>query len=145
MADQIQTAGSHRRFIPAWHFFVLPVLAANVFVTALAFGRHPDVDNAWALAVATALALGMFIARVMPLRAQDRIIRLEERIRLEQLLPADLRGRIVELTPTQLIGLRFAADDEIPDLTRRVLDGDLKDRGDIKNAIRSWRPDHLRV
>jgi len=145
MADQLQTAGSHRRFIPAWHFFVLPVLAINVFVTALAFGRRPDIDSAWALAVATALALGMFIARVMPLRAQDRIIRLAERIRLEQLLPADLRGRIIELTPSQLIGLRFAADDEVVELTRRVLDGDLKDRGDIKGAIQSWRADHLRV
>lgn len=145
MADQIQTAESHRRYIPAWHFFVLPVLSANVFVTALAFGRHPTVDNAWALAVATALVLGMFLARVMPLRAQDRIIRLEERIRLQELLPADLRARVIELTPTQLIALRFAADDEVPDLTRRVLDGELKDRGDIKNAIRSWRADHLRV
>jgi hypothetical protein len=145
MADQLQTVGSHRRFIPAWHFFVLPVLSVNVFVTAMAFGRRPDVDTAWALAVATALVLGMFIARTMPLRAQDRIIRLEERLRLEQLLPADLRGRIIELTLTQLIGLRFAADDEVVELTRRVLDGELKDRGDIKNAIQNWRADHLRV
>jgi hypothetical protein len=145
MADQTQTLGSHRRFIPAWHFFVVPVLTGNMLVAAVTFGRHPGIDTAWALAVATALMLGMILARVMPLRAQDRIIRLEERIRLEQLLPANLRGRIIELTPAQLIGLRFAADDEVPELTRRVLDGELKDRGDIKSAIKNWRADHLRV
>jgi hypothetical protein len=81
----------------------------------------------------------------MPLRAQDRIIRLEERIRLERVLPADLRGRIGELTADQFIGLRFAPDEEVPELTQRALGGELKTRSDIKRAIRGWRPDHMRV
>lgn len=145
MADQTQTFASHRRFIPMWHFFALPVLVANVFVMGIRLGRDPNFANAWALAVWVALAIGIFVSRTMPLRAQDRIIRLEERIRLERLLPAELRGRIGELTPTQLIGLRFAPDDEVPDLTRRILGGELKTHGDIKAAVRNWRPDELRV
>jgi hypothetical protein len=81
----------------------------------------------------------------MPLRAQDRIIRLEEKTRLERLLPADLRSRVSDLTSSQLIALRFAPDDEVPELTRRALSGDLKDQSDIKRAIKNWRADHLRV
>jgi hypothetical protein len=91
------------------------------------------------------LVTGIFVSRTMPLRAQDRIIRLEERIRLERLLPADLRGRMDQLTATQLIALRFAPDDEVAELTRRSLDGELRTRADIKRAIKNWRPDTLRV
>ena len=81
----------------------------------------------------------------MALRAQDRIIRLEEHMRLNQLLPADLRARLGELSAGQLIALRFAPDDEVPDLVRRALGGELQRQGDIKRAIRNWRPDYLRV
>jgi hypothetical protein len=79
------------------------------------------------------------------LRAQDRVIRLEERGRLERVAPSDLRGRIGELTADQLIAIRFAPDDEVPELTRRALNGELKTQGDIKRAIKNWRADHLRV
>jgi len=116
-----------------------------VFVMAVNFVRDPRLINGWAVLVAIALFLGIFLSRSMPLRAQDRIIRLEERGRLERVLPADLRGRIGDLTADQLIGLRFAPDDEVPELSRRALGGELKTRADIKRAIRNWRPDHLRV
>ena len=145
MAEQTQTLASHRRFIPAFHFFALPVLLVNVFVVAYQFARDPRLMNGWALLVALALAVGISWSRFMPLRAQDRIIRLEERTRLERLLPTDMRGRIGELTERQLIAIRFAPDDEVPDLTRRTLNGELKSPGDIKRAIRSWRADHFRV
>jgi hypothetical protein len=145
MAEQTQTLGTHRRFIPAWHFFALPVLIINVFVVGLKFGRDLSLSNAWPVIVAIALAIGIVLSRTMPLRAQDRIIRLEERIRLERLVPADLRGRVGELTPDQLIALRFAPDDEVPELTRRVLGGELQTRADIKGAVKNWRGDHLRV
>jgi hypothetical protein len=128
-----------------WHFFALPVLIINVFIAAVRFVRVPTGINGWSVIVALALVIGIFVSRLMPLRAQDRIIRLEERIRFEKVLPTDLRGRIEELTPEQFIGLRFAPDDEVPELTRRVLNGELKTRSDIKSAIRNWRPDHLRV
>ncbi len=145
MAEEPQTFATHRRWIPAWHFFALPVLLANVFVLAARFWRDPRFVNGWAVIVAIALVTGIFISRAMPLRAQDRIIRLEERIRLERVLPSDMRGRIGNLTPEQFIGLRFAPDDEVPDLTRRALNGELNTRADIKRAIRNWRPDHMRV
>jgi hypothetical protein len=145
MTSNPQTRGSHRRFIPMWHFFALPVLIINVFVVAVRFVRVPTGINGWSVIVALALVIGIFVSRSMPLRAQDRIIRLEEKIRFEKVLPTDLRGRIEELTPEQFIGLRFAPDDEVPELTRRVLNGELKTRSDIKRAIRNWRPDHLRV
>jgi hypothetical protein len=145
MAEETQTFATHRRFIPAWHFFALPVLLANVFIVAGRFWRDPRFMNGWSVLVAIALVTGIFISRYMPLRAQDRIIRLEERIRLERVLPSDMRGRIGNLTPEQFIGLRFAPDDEVPELTRRALNGELKTRADIKRAIRNWRPDTMRV
>lgn len=145
MADKTQTFASHRRFIPTFHFFALPVLLLNVFVVAYQLFRDPRLINGWALLVSIALAVGISWSRFMPLRAQDRIIRMEERTRLERLLPGDMRGRIAELTERQLIAIRFAPDNEVPDLTRRALNGELKSPGDIKRAIRNWRADHFRV
>jgi hypothetical protein len=145
MADKTQTLASHARYIPAFHFFALPVLVINVFVVGYQFARDPRLVNGWALLVAVALAVGIAWSRFMPLRAQDRIIRLEERTRLERVLPTDLRARIGDLTERQLIAIRFAPDDEVPELTRRTLSGELKSPGDIKRAIRSWRADHFRV
>jgi hypothetical protein len=145
MADQTQELSTHRRWVPAWHFFTVPVLAGNVAVVVMRFVRDPSIINGWAFLVALALLIGIVLSRNMPLRAQDRIIRLEERIRLQRVLPADLRGRVDELTPDQLIGLRFVPNDEVPELARRALSGDLKTRTDIKRAIKGWRADHMRV
>jgi hypothetical protein len=145
MADQTQTFSTHRRFIPAFHFFALPILLINVFVVATQFWKDPRLPNAWGVLVALALAIGISWSRFMPLRAQDRIIRLEERTRLERLLPADLRGRIGELTEKQLIAIRFAPDNEVADITRRALSGELKSPGEIKRAIKDWRGDYFRV
>lgn len=145
MAEQTQTFATHRRWIPMWHFFALPILLINVFVVAVNFVRDPRLINGWAVIVWIALFIGILLSRSMSLRAQDRIIRLEERNRLERLLPSDLRGRIGELTARQLVAIRFAQDDEVPDLTRRALNGELKSQDDIKRAIRNWRADHLRV
>jgi hypothetical protein len=145
MAEPTQTYASHRRWIPMYHFFAVPVLLINVIVAALQFVRDPRPIMAWSVVVALALFLGIILLRFMPLRAQDRVIRLEERGRLERVAPSDLRGRIGELTADQLIAIRFAPDDEIPELTRRALNGELKTQGDIKRAIKNWRADHLRV
>ncbi|HEY8832560.1 MAG TPA: DUF6526 family protein [Gemmatimonadaceae bacterium] len=145
MAEQTQTYANHGRYIPVYHFFAVPVLMVNVVVMAIEFVRNPRFLTGWAVVVALALALGMLYLRFMPLRAQDRVIRLEERARLERIVPSDLRGRVGELTPSQLIAIRFAPDDEVADLTRRALNGELKTSKDIKLAIRNWRADHLRV
>jgi hypothetical protein len=145
MAEPTQTYASHRRYIPAYHFFAVPVLLINVIVTAVQFERDPRLATGWTVVVALALFLAILLLRFMPLRAQDRIIRLEERTRLERLVPSDLRGRVGELTAAQLVAIRFAPDDEVPELTRRALSGELKTQGDIKRAIRNWRGDHLRA
>ena len=145
MAESAQTYGTHRRFIPAYHFFALPVLFINIIVTAVRFTRDPRAMTAWQVVVALALFTAILLLRFMSVRAQDRIIRLEERTRLERLVPGDLRGRVADLAPSQLVALRFAPDDEVPELTRRALNGELKTQGDIKRAIRNWRADHLRV
>lgn len=145
MADPVQSYKSHARWVPAFHFFVLPVLLINAIVSAARLIRTPSGMTAWGFVVTVALFLGMFLLRGMPLRAQDRIIRLEERARFDRLLPSDLRGRVGELSTAQFIALRFAPDDEVPDLTRRALDGELKTQADIKRAIKNWRPDTLRV
>ncbi len=145
MAEPIQSYKSHARWVPAFHFFVLPVLLINAIVSAVRLVSNPSGMTAWGFVVAAALFLGMFLLRGMPLRAQDRIIRLEERARFDRLLPGDLQGRVGELSTAQFIALRFAPDDEVPDLTRRALDGELKTQADIKRAIKNWRPDTLRV
>ncbi len=145
MAEQTQTYASHRRWVPMYHFFAVPVFLANVIVTTIQFVRNPRFMTGWGVIVALALFFGMLYLRFMPVKAQDRIIRLEERARLERILPSDLRGRIGELSASQLIAIRFAPDDEAPDLTRRALNGELKSQSDIKRAIRNWRADQLRV
>jgi hypothetical protein len=145
MAEPVQSYEKHTRWVPAFHFFVLPVLVANVIVSIVRLVSDPRGTTGWNAVVALALFLGMFLLRGMPLRAQDRIIRLEERARFDRLLPGDLRGRVGELSTAQFIALRFAPDDEVPDLTRRALDGELKTQADIKRAIKNWRPDILRV
>jgi Family of unknown function (DUF6526) len=145
MAEQTQTYASHTRWVPMYHFFAVPVLLINVIVTVLQFVRDPRPMTGWTVVVALALFLAVLVLRFMPLRAQDRVIRMEERARLERLLPGDLRGRVGELTAEQLIAIRFAPDDEAPELTRRALNGELKSQKDIKGAIRNWRADHLRV
>lgn len=140
-----QTLENHARIIPAYHFVAFPLFAINFFyalyevVTAFSWG------NLVAFGVAVALILLFFIARVMVLTVQDRVIRLEETLRMRALLPADLQGRVGELTPKQLVALRFASDAELADLTRRVLDEKTQDQKAIKKLIRNWRADYLRA
>jgi hypothetical protein len=141
----MQTYANHRRWWAPWHFFAMPILGVNLIIVAVQFARAPSFATGWHLVVWIALIVAVVGARYMPLRVQDRLIHLEERIRLERLLPADLRTRIPELRRRQIIALRFAPDAEIPDLARRVLAGELKTPSEIKRAINAWRADHFRV
>ena len=145
MADRAQSFENHRRWLPLWHFFVAPVLLLNVIIHVWRVVEMPNRWTAWDLLISLALFFLAFMSRVMPLTAQNRVIRLEERTRLARLLPPELRGREDELTTGQYVALRFAPDDEVPELMRRILAGELKTQGDIKRAIRNWRADHLRV
>ena len=145
MASNEQTYKNHARFLPAYHFFVLPVLALNVLNEIRHVWLAPSGHTLWILIVAVALLTLGLLARTMLLRVQDRVIRLEMRLRLQQCLPADLRTRIYELTPGQLIALRFASDAELPDLVREVLAGKLTSSKEIKLRVKNWQGDFLRA
>jgi Family of unknown function (DUF6526) len=145
MAQSTQTYKTHRRYWPVYHFFVEPVLVLNIVVELARLNKYRTIYKVWEVLVAIALAIFVIAARSMALRAQDRGIRIEERARLAALLPADMRGRVGDLTSSQLIGLRFASDEELPDLARRCLDGELTKAEQVKKQIRTWRPDLDRV
>jgi hypothetical protein len=145
MAERVQSYKSHTRWLPAYHFFVIPVLALNVINELRRAYYYPSAGRAVSVVVALALLTLGFLARTMPLAAQDRLIRLEMRLRLHELLPPDLHARINEVTPHQLVALRFASDAEMPALVRQILDGRLKTGKEIKMAIKDWQPDWLRV
>ena len=143
-----QTYANHRKFVPGFHFVTVGLLVLNVVWTVYRLfsgAGRPLPDRLMAFLLAVALVLLAWYARTFPMRVQDRVIRLEERLRLEQLLPADLRPRIGELRPRQLLGLRFASDEELPALTRKVLDEQIASADEIKKLVRSWRADHLRA
>lgn len=108
-------------------------------------GWYALVDSLVRLALAAGLGIVFMYLRVWPLKAMDRVIRLEMRLRLESVLPDDLRPRIPELTLRQLIALRFASDEELPALCRKILDENIRKPDAIKRLVRSWKPDHLRI
>jgi predicted lactoylglutathione lyase len=84
-------------------------------------------------------------ARLQALKAQDRVIRLEERLRYKELLSKDLADKASNLSTSQMIALRFASDAELPDLAQKVVNGELATSKDIKLAVKNWRGDYLRV
>ncbi len=140
-----QTYKNHARLRPAFHFFVIPILFINVVVVAWRFFQVPATGTAWSVVFALGLLMLGFESRIQPLRVQDRVIRLEMRLRLREILPPDLAARIYELTPRQLIAMRFASDAELPSLTREVLSGNLPTTKAIKMRVENWQGDHLRV
>src|SRR5947207_1702575 len=106
MAEKTQNATNHARFLPPFHFFAFPILAINFFYVAYEAFRAATLAMAWQALVALALAMVALLARTMALTVQDRVIRLEMRLRLRETLPADLQPRVRELTPRQLIAMR---------------------------------------
>lgn len=140
-----QTFENHARLVPAYHFVAFPLFAVNFFFALYQVVTGFSWGNLVAFGVAVALILLFFLARVMALTVQDRVIRLEETLRMRALLPADLQPRIGELTVRQMVALRFASDAELPDLARQVLDGRIQDQKAIKRMVRHWRADHQRA
>ena len=145
MAEKVpQTLANHARFDPPFHFFILPVFAITVIVAIVHLLRHPGLHSAW-LVVFTIAAMGaLFKIRLYSLKVQDRVIRLEERLRLAILVDKPLRARITEFSESQLVALRFASDAELPALAARALAEKLSN-AEIKKAITQWRPDYWRV
>jgi len=141
-----QNFSNHARFFPPFHFFVLPMMLINFGWSIYRWKLSGfSLDGFVSVVVALALAVGFVCARLMALSVQDRVIRLEERLRYERLLPADLKPRIADFTVSQFVSLRFAGDAEFPALARKVLDEKLNDRKTIKQLIKSWKPDYLRA
>jgi hypothetical protein len=145
VAEVPQSYENHTRWHAPWHFFVAPVLLTNVIVAVVQLIRDPGLDRGWWLVVSAALVVLAVLVRLNPLRAQDRIIRLEESLRYYQLLPEELASRAASLTPAQTVALRFASDEELEGLVREVLAGRLNKPAEIKRAIKNWRADTLRV
>ena len=139
-----QDLAHHARLDPPFHFFVLPVFVASWVASVVALVRHPGFYSAWVVVFAMAALLAVTKIRTNALKVQDRIIRLEERLRLTTLLGESERPRIAALTEQQLIGLRFASDEEVAGLVQRALSENLS-CSDIKKAVGSWRPDYWRV
>lgn len=146
-----QTLANHARWDPPFHFFILPIFALGLILSLIHFFAHithgdmrDHIHSFLLILLALALLTLMLKVRFYSIKVQDRVIRLEERLRLTQLLQEPLRSRVPELTEGQLCGLRFASDGEVPKLVERALNEKLS-RADIKKAIQNWRPDYWRV
>jgi hypothetical protein len=141
-----QNLKNHGKVVPIFHFFAIPVFVAN-FVWSLWQLKTLGFSfrGIFGVLFAAALVVLVFEARLFALAVQDRVIRLEERLRYERVLPEELRWRADELTVNQFIALRFASDDELPALMKKVLDEKVKSRKAIKQLIKNWRPDYLRA
>jgi hypothetical protein len=145
MAERVQTYKNHARLLPPFHFFVIPVLLVNLVNEMRHLWSEPTRHFAWQVIFAAGLLMAAFLSRVQALSVQDRVIRLEMRLRLRGILPPDLHGSINDLTPKQLVALRFASDAEMTDLVRDVLAGKLGASKEIKLRIKSWQADWLRA
>jgi hypothetical protein len=142
-----QNLKNHGRFDPPFHFFILPMLLLNLIFSIYVTIHHWPVHWAlhlWWIAMSIVFFVMAGRARDRALCVQDRLIRLEERLRLHALLPAEDRAHINELTVQQLIALRFASDDELPALVRKTLTQNLEPKA-IKQSIANWRGDYHRV
>ena len=145
MSEAPQSFEHHARFVPPFHFGVLMILVVNLLWSLYQLFRAPSWPTVLAALMAFAFVGTALYARNFALTVQDRVIRLEMRLRLERLLAADLKARIPELTVEQLIGLRFAGDDELPTLVREVLEKNISNRKDIKRRVKNWQADNLRA
>jgi len=145
MADTSpQNLSNHTRYDPVFHFFILPVFSLLLLASIVHLFMRPDLHSVVLVVVAIAMSAVIFKLRLYPIKVQDRIIRLEERLRLATLIDLALRPRIAEFTESQLIALRFASDAELPALAARALNEKLA-APEIKKAIQQWRPDNWRV
>lgn len=140
-----QNFENHTKFVPAFHFFVLPVLALNLVWSIYRAWSLFSTGTVISALLAAALIMLAFCGRLFALTVQDRVIRLEMQLRLQNVLPPDLRARIPEFNVGQLVSMRFASDAELPELARKVLDEHLADRKAIKKLVRNWQPDFLRA
>jgi len=145
MGEKIpQTYANHARMDPLFHYFLLPLAAIQLIVSIWKLIQQPGADTAWTVVLSVAAAAAVLKIRLYALSVQNRVIRLEERLRLASLVDEPLRRHLSDLTTGQLVGLRFASDAEVPGLVEKALNNNLSNK-EIKRAITQWRPDYLRV
>lgn len=143
--DTPQSLKNHARLVPGFHLVALPLIAVNLVWSIVSLVVRPDGANVKGLIIAVALALVALFARQFAVTVQDRVIRLEMRLRMREVCPPDLAARFREFTPGQLVALRFAGDAELPTLARKVLDEKLQNRKAIKALVKEWQADNLRA
>lgn len=144
MSEKQQSLKNHGRLDPPFHIFTFGMYLANLVFAGFHEYHYRNISSAWYLALSLAVIVPILKMRMYPLKVQDRIIRLEERIRLQALAPAQWHAQIYKLSEDQLIALRFAADDEVVELAKQALEHNLS-RKQIKERIKEWRPDEWRV
>jgi hypothetical protein len=140
-----QSYANHRRWSVLHHFIAYPIASLALALAAMAAWKEPTLVNLAIVATALGLPVTLLSARVMSLTVQNRVIRLETRLRLKEVLPPALASRVGELRVRQLVGLRYAGDAELPALVERCLKGELQSSDDVKKAVTDWQPDHLRA
>jgi hypothetical protein len=145
MPAKTQTYANHARYLPLFHFVASPITGLY-FVHSLVYAlQHPHAAHFFEAVYAFAIFAGVLASRIMALTVQNRVIRLEMRLRLKEILPPALAARIPELRVRQLVALRFASDTEMPALVQRTLNGEFAKPKDIKAAVTDWQPDYLRA
>jgi hypothetical protein len=140
-----QNFANHTRWHPPIHFFVLPVMLINFVWAVVGFFQAPGWNSGWWIVVSVALVILTVYVRTYSLKVQDRIIRLEEKVRYQQLLSPAVAQQAAALTVGQIVALRFAGDNELEGLVTQTIAGSFAKPKDIKQAIRSWRADTFRV
>ena len=144
-SNQPQTYATHRRYDPSWHFVGFMILLLGVIAASVHAFRQRTYYNHWMIIYTFGVLLVAIRARSQTLTVQNRLIRLEMRLRLKDVLPAAHAARSEELTLSQLIGLRFASDAELAGLAERCLSGELANGEAVKKQIKNWLPDHVRA
>ena len=140
-----QTLQNHAKMVAPFHYVLFPILLINLLLSIYHSATAFSMFTAWSTFMAVALIMIALFARIFALQAQDRVIRLEERMRLQTLLPDELKPRIHDFTMDQLAALRFASDNELPNLAGKVLEDGINDRKAIKELIVTWRADYQRL
>lgn len=139
------TYATHRKYVPFYHFVASFLLLVNLAYASWKLVGDFSLDRGAYFVTGIAIVIVYLYTRTFPLGVQDRLIRLEEQLRFQRVLPSSMQARIPEFTVAQLIALRFATDAELPALAQQVLDENLRDREEIKKRIKTWRPDDLRI
>ncbi len=145
MPETTQSFANHARWHPPYHFFLFPVMTIHLGWTIYKLAQSPSLDTAEQVLLAVGLIVLFLLTRINALKAQDRVIRLEEQLRYQRLLPVALAAKASALPARFIIALRFASDEELPGLVQQVIDGKFAKPVEVKQAIRNWRGDYFRV